>query len=99
IDKLKPLFEQYSVDAYFNGHDHALEHIVINGVNYFTVGAGAGGSPAHPIEGSRFQGGPTGFMIAKLHRADLQVEFFDDTGASIYRAAIPHSPKCAETAA
>lgn len=96
IDKLKPLLEQYGVDAYFNGHDHALEHVVTDGVNYFTVGTGAGGTRSQPIEGSRFSGSPTGFMMAKLHRTDLQVEFFDDTGASIYRAEIPHSPRPVE---
>ena len=88
IEKLKPLFEQYGVSAYFNGHDHALEHIIVNGVNYFTVGAGAEGSLSRAIEGSHFQGDTAGFMTAKLHRSDLQVEFFDENGASVYRAEI-----------
>jgi tartrate-resistant acid phosphatase type 5 len=88
IEKLKPLFEKFGVNAYFNGHDHALEHIVVNGVNYFTVGAGAEGSLSHPVEGSRFHGGTTGFVAARLHRADLQVEFFDGNGTSVYRADI-----------
>jgi len=88
IKNLKPLFEKYGVDAYFNGHDHALEHIVKDDVNYFTVGAGAEGSLTRAIEGSRFLGGTAGFLTAKLHRSDLQVEFFDESGASVYRAEI-----------
>jgi acid phosphatase len=95
IEKLQPLFEKYGVDAYLNGHDHALEHIVKDGVNYLTVGAGAEGSLARAIEGSRFQGGTAGFMTAKLHRSDLQVEFFDENGASVYRAEILKSRKTA----
>jgi tartrate-resistant acid phosphatase type 5 len=93
IEKLQPLFEQFGVDAYFNGHDHALEHVVKDNVNYFTVGAGAGGSLNGTIEGSRFLRGGAGFMTARLHASDLQVEFFDENGASVYRAEILKSRK------
>lgn len=99
VEKLKPLFENYGVDVYFNGHDHALEHAVINGVNYFTAGAGAEGSLTRAVEGSRFLGGTAGFLTAKLHRADLQVEFFDENGTSVYRAEIPRSRQTAESRA
>jgi tartrate-resistant acid phosphatase type 5 len=97
VEQLQPLFEEFGVDAYFNGHDHTLEHVVKDDVSYFTVGAGAGAvrSPARAIEGSRFLADTVGFMTAKLHRADLQVEFFDENGASLYRAEVLHSPVAA----
>ena len=40
IDLLVPLFEKYNVNAYFNGHDHSLQHISWHGVEYFTSGRG-----------------------------------------------------------
>ncbi|XP_066929084.1 putative uncharacterized protein DDB_G0271606 [Clytia hemisphaerica] len=42
VDRLKPLFEKYSVNAYFSGHDHNLQHIheTDSEVHYFISGSG-----------------------------------------------------------
>lgn len=88
IHKFRPLFEKHGVDAYFNGHDHTIEHIAVNRVHYFTVGAGSEGSIAKRVEGSRFVTGQAGFMAATLRGAVLQVEFFNDKGEPIYRMDI-----------
>lgn len=42
-DDLVPLFEQYGVDAVFNGHDHDYERSTVNGIRYIV--AGGGGAP------------------------------------------------------
>ena len=39
-DRLQGLFEQYEVDAYFCGHDHNLQYLRHNDVEYYVVGAG-----------------------------------------------------------
>ncbi|XP_039254220.2 tartrate-resistant acid phosphatase type 5-like [Styela clava] len=41
IDVLDPLLVKYKVSAYFNGHDHNLQHIrhPTSGMNYFVTGA------------------------------------------------------------
>jgi len=88
IEHLKPLFEKFGIDAYINGHNHSLEHVVVNGVNYLTVGASANATYARSIDGTRFVRGAVGFMTAKLHREDLLVEFFDENGVSMYQAEI-----------
>ena len=41
VQEVMPLLERYSVHAYFNGHEHNLQHAVANGVHYLTSGAGA----------------------------------------------------------
>lgn len=41
-----PLFEEYGVDLVINGHNHAYEHSVLNGVDY--VITGGGGSQIYP---------------------------------------------------
>jgi len=38
---LCPLFEKYGVDVVFNGHDHAYEHLLVNGVHYVVTGGGS----------------------------------------------------------
>jgi hypothetical protein len=46
---LNPLFKRYKVDAYFSGHDHALELIERNGVSHVINGAGSLFSTFHDV--------------------------------------------------
>jgi len=87
---LRPLFERHGVQIYLNGHNHALEHIVIGKVHYLTSGAGANPSKAaRPGKGSRFvMGNRLGFMTARLAPGTAEIEFIDGEGASLYRASI-----------
>jgi hypothetical protein len=39
-DELVPIFEQYGVDAVFNGHDHNYERSTVNGIRYIVTGGG-----------------------------------------------------------
>jgi len=41
IERLKPLLDQYNVDAYLCGHDHNLQHLQSESVNYFLSGGGS----------------------------------------------------------
>lgn len=40
VSYLKPLLEEHKVAGYFNGHDHNLQHLEQNGVDYYLSGAG-----------------------------------------------------------
>lgn len=40
LDHLKPMLQKYKVSAYMCGHDHNLQHINDDGVEYFVSGAG-----------------------------------------------------------
>jgi acid phosphatase len=93
IASLKPLFERFGVQAYLNGHDHALEHVVVGKIHYLTSGAGAVPRPAKGIEGTRFVlGDRPGFMAARIMSTVMDVEFIDYEGTSLYRARIPSVP-------
>ncbi len=57
---LCPLFEKYSVDAVFNGHDHIYYHTRRNGIHYLVTGGG--GAPLYypdpkkgAIEGDKWE--------------------------------------------
>lgn len=39
IEKLEPLFRKYSISAYFCGHDHNLQHLKVDGIDYLLSGA------------------------------------------------------------
>jgi hypothetical protein len=43
----KPIFEHFTVDIVFNGHDHDYERSVVNGITY--VVTGGGGAPLYDV--------------------------------------------------
>lgn len=98
IDKLRPLLEKYGVDVYLNGHNHALEHVAANGVNYITIGAGADAAMPDSIEGSRFLSGAAGFMAATIGKERMRIELVGQAGETIYRTEVSHPARFAGSA-
>jgi acid phosphatase len=89
IEQFVPLFQRYGVQAYLNGHNHNLEHVVRDGIHYLTSGAGSDPAKVSPIDGSRFGYGDLGFMNARLTSEAMEIEFFDAAAKSLHRATIP----------
>ena len=88
IREINPLLEKHGVPAYFNGHDHDLQHIVRGSVEYFNTGAGSKVRPPGPTEGSRFYKGTPGFMAVSLGVEKMHVDVIDYTGALLYKAEV-----------
>jgi tartrate-resistant acid phosphatase type 5 len=92
LTRLKPLLEQYAVQAYLNGHDHIMQHVAVGRTHYLTSGTGSNARSARPTEGTGFvMGHQLGFMTARLTPAVMNIEFIDEQGTSLYRASIPRS--------
>ena len=97
IAQLKPLLDRYHVQMYVNGHDHDLQHIVVDGVDYVTSGAGSLTRPTNPRPGPRFTLGRTaGFVAFSLSRDSLRASYIDWRGAERYRSS--RGRKAASTA-
>lgn len=88
IKRFKPLLDRTGVQAYINGHEHNLQHIRQDGVNYITCGAGSQTDPVTAPPGA-FGSGHHGFMAMRLEQDRLGFDFIDDTGATLYHADIP----------
>jgi acid phosphatase len=88
IEYLKPLFDRFGVSVYLNGHDHDLQHIVVDDVHYLTCGAGAKTKPSASVDGTLFAASKLGFLTAALRPAALTINFVGDAGNSLYEAAI-----------
>ncbi len=89
IGPFKPLLDRYGVHAYINGHEHNLEHIVVDGVHYITCGAGSETAPVVTPPPGQFASDHHGFMTMRLEAEALGFSFVDDTGVMLYRASIP----------
>lgn len=89
IEKLKPLLDRYRVHLYLNGHDHDLQHIVVDGVNYVTSGAGSLTRPTKSGPDTRFSLGRTaGFVAVSMTRDSLTTRFVDWEGHERYTFSI-----------
>ena len=89
--KVEPLLEKYGVQAYFNGHDHSLQHQdpERNHVQFFTSGAG---SDLHDMDEdtgeTRFAQSIQGFMAARLTPDTLHIQIIDYQGNLLYSTAV-----------
>jgi acid phosphatase len=88
IGQFKPLLDRYGVRAYFNGHEHNMEHIAVDGVHYITCGAGSATSPVVTPPAGQFASDHHGFMTVQLGADTLRLACIDDTGATLYTANI-----------
>ena len=70
---LVPLFEQYGVDAVFNGHDHDYERSTVNGIRYIVTGGG--GAPL------KDQAGTSTYSELYLKTYHFCVLYFDEAGS------------------
>jgi tartrate-resistant acid phosphatase type 5 len=84
-----PILHRHGVQAYINGHDHDLQHIRRDGVDYVCCGAGSEVRPVQSIEGTLFCAERSGFAAMHSTPELLTFEFRDFTGAKLYQSAIP----------
>lgn len=85
---LKPLFDLHHVTAYINGHDHNLQHIIVDGVSYLTCGAGSEARLlAHP-EAAAFSAATSGFMLVKMTPSAMLLTFLDARAQALYTAIL-----------
>jgi len=85
---VQPLIERYAVNAYLNGHDHDLQHVVVNGTHYLTSGAGSKTRPTGKITGTHFSSSDLGFLRVNLTSIDMEITFLDASGKSLYAATV-----------
>ena len=97
---LLPLLRKYGVQAYLNGHDHTLQHISWQGVDFFVSGHGSysaekgvpegywGATDSAAKEGARFGSLAVGFGSAEASRDTLRVSFMDQHGQQLYSTVL-----------
>jgi len=86
---LKPILEKYKVAAYICGHEHSVQHSVVDGVHYFVTGAGSKIQEitAH-IKENRFGMGKQGFIAYAFEKDILHAYVVDLAGVVMYEAQV-----------
>ena len=92
VKNILPLLEKYNVQAYFNGHDHDLQHLQAGNVNLFCSGAGSKPRSTGTTAHTKFaKGSCSGFTAVALHADTLDVRMIDDHGRLLYTTSVPRA--------
>lgn len=88
--ELTPLFKETGVDLYIAGHDHDLEHLRRDGVEYLIAGGGGAKSRRvrHIEPESVFHATAYGFLDLTLDEQTLTARFLDTNLASLEKPEI-----------
>jgi tartrate-resistant acid phosphatase type 5 len=89
IETVLPLLQEHKVQAYFNGHDHDLQHLQAGSVNLFDSGAGSQHTPTFYTKRSKFAKSRSGFTAIALQAEKMDVRMIDDRGRLLYTTAVP----------
>jgi tartrate-resistant acid phosphatase type 5 len=89
IETVLPLLQEHKVQAYFNGHDHDLQHLQAGAVNLFDSGAGSQHTPTFYTKRSKFAKSCSGFTAVALQSDKMDVRMIDYRGQLLYTAAVP----------
>lgn len=88
IDELVPLFEETGVDMVFSGHNHQMEHITNEGIEYFITGVFGSHldeDREFTSEGSQWYNNKThGYVDLAVGESSATVTFLDSAGEGLY---------------
>ncbi len=89
IKKILPLLHEYKVQAYFNGHDHDLQHLIAGDVNLICSGAGSQVRTPKTTKRTKFAMGCSGFTTVSIQANQMNIRMIDATGKTVYGASWP----------
>lgn len=87
---LESHFDKQTVDVYFCGHEHDLQHIKKSNhyTTHFISGAGAEVRKTSLIEGSKLAKAETGIMVASLLENSMLVQVVNYKGEVLYKTTV-----------
>jgi tartrate-resistant acid phosphatase type 5 len=91
IENILPLLQAHKVQAYFNGHDHDLQHLVAGNLNLFDTGAGSQHTLTFYTKRSKFAKSCSGFTTVSMQPDKMAVRMIDNRGNQVYATAVARS--------
>lgn len=88
VKKILPLLDEYRVQAYFNGHDHDLQHLIAGDLNLFCSGAGSRVRPTDRTQYTKFAKACSGFTAVSLQPDRMDVRMIDTSGTLVYATSV-----------
>jgi acid phosphatase len=92
IEEVLPLLHENKVQAWFNGHDHDLQHLVAGDLNLFCTGAGSQVRPSKTTVHTKFAKGSSGFTAVSLQPDRMLIRMTDSQGQLLYATTVSAKP-------
>jgi acid phosphatase len=89
IERVLPLFQKHGVQAYFNGHDHDLQHLAAGPLQLFCTGAGSTVRPVKKADQGLFALSQPGFVAVCLKPEEMEVRMITSNGEIVHSATVP----------
>jgi len=89
VENVLPLLHEHHVQAWFNGHDHDLQHLVADKLNVFCSGAGSQVRPTKNTVHTKFAQSRSGFTSVSLQADQMRVDMIDNHGKRLYTTSVP----------
>jgi tartrate-resistant acid phosphatase type 5 len=93
IDDILPLLQKYGVRIYFCGHEHFLQYLVHDKLNFFVCGGGSVARPVSDRNDVKFGIGSPGFLSMTITTQSATGVYYDDKGKNLYSVTITFSSK------
>ncbi|MBL0294836.1 MAG: metallophosphoesterase [Saprospiraceae bacterium] len=91
--EIEKVLKKYPGTTYVNGHDHSLQYIMKDNVNYITSGSGSRASYSKKKKGSMFAKSEIGFGIISFHEVDTPSLVFHTIKATYEKMKLFVRPK------
>ena len=88
IASLLPLLKKRMVDVYISGHDHTMQHLQRDGMEFLLCGTGAKSRIVERREETIFASSAFGFLSVEAHRTACTFSFIDTSGAVLHRLTL-----------
>ncbi len=92
VRDILPLLQEHKVQAWFNGHDHDLQHLVAGDLNLFCSGAGSQVRPTAKTAHTRFAEARSGFTTVSLQPDRMLIRMTDNHGQVLYNTTVTVKP-------
>lgn len=93
IDDILPLLKKYGVRIYLCGHEHILQYLVHDNINFFVCGGGSVSRPVSDRADVKFGLGSPGFLSMTLTPVSATGVYYDDKGNNVFSTLITRSSK------
>jgi tartrate-resistant acid phosphatase type 5 len=88
IESVLPLLKKYKVKIYLCGHEHFLQYLVDDGINFFVCGGGALSRQVSLRDDVKFGVGSPGFMSLTLTPETAKAVYYNEKGDNLYSTTI-----------
>ncbi|HUI30943.1 MAG TPA: metallophosphoesterase [Candidatus Acidoferrales bacterium] len=83
-----PVLERHHIPVYICGHDHVMQHLCDNGIDFFVCGGGAEHRDVNKRPDVVYGKGSLGFLSVTAYRDSLNFRMIDENSAILHEVTI-----------